>query len=385
MPDHALLSPSSAARWLACTPSARLEEQFPDTASEAAEEGTVAHHLGETLILFASGKITKRQFNAELKQIENGPYYNAEMQDLAEGYRDYVLTEWENAKKRTSDAELIVEAKLNLTDWVEEGFGTADAQIIADKTLRVIDFKYGKGVSVSATDNKQMMLYALGALKEAECYYDIDSVSMTIYQPRLGNVSTFEMGVKELRAWAESELVERAASAYAGEGEFVTGGHCLFCRAKVRCRAYAEKQLEMAKYEFKDPPLLDEDEIADILKASSDFKSWISKIETFALDEAVNNGKKWNGFKLVEGRSVRAYKDQDEAVKKLMENGIPEAIIYERKVLGITAMEKAITKKVFTSLLSELIVKPQGKPTLVDESDKRPEWNSTASAVNDFS
>jgi len=384
MAAHALLSPSSAARWLACTPSARMEEMFPDRAGDAAAEGTLAHALGELLLRQAKGEITTRKFNSELKKIAKSNYYSPEMQELMEGYRDFVLSQWEESKKITPDAELLLETKLDLREWVDDGFGTGDAQIIADRTLHIIDLKYGKGVTVSATDNKQMMLYALGAIREALIFYDIDLVHMTIYQPRTDNVSDTVMAVADLLDWAEKELKPRAAMAYAGEGDLVPGDHCLFCKAKVRCRAYAEKQLEIAKYEFRNADLLTDAEISDVLDRSADLKNWLGKVEEYALTEAVDNGKHWPGYKLVEGRSVRMYRNQDEVVKKLVANGIPEAIIYERKLLGITKMEQAITKKTFGALLSDLVVKPQGKPTLVPATDKRPEWNSTESAINDF-
>jgi len=381
---HALLSPSSAARWLACTPSAKMEEMFPDSAGEAAAEGTLAHALGELLLRRAKDEITTHEYLSEFNKIAKSEYYCQEMQELMEGYRDFVLAEWEMAKKITPDAELLLETKLDLREWVEGGFGTGDAQIIADRTLRIIDLKYGKGVTVSAVYNKQMMLYALGAIREALIYYDIDLVTMTIYQPRTDNVSDYSIAVADLLNWAERELKPKAALAYAGEGDLVPGNHCMFCKAKVRCRAYAEKQLEIAKYEFRNADLLTDEEVADVLNRSSELKNWLGKVEEYALNEAVDNGKKWPGYKLVEGRSNRTYLDQDKVAERLLENGIPEAIIYERKLLGITAMEKAITKKTFGEVLHDLVVKPQGKPALVPASDKRPEWNSTESAINDF-
>lgn len=384
MADHAILAPSSASRWLACTPSARLEDQFPDRAGDAAAEGTVAHALGELLLRFAKGDITSRKYSAELKKITASEYYSEEMFDLMCGYRDYVMGEWEKAKRITPDAELLLEKKLDMTEWVEDGFGTGDAQIIADRTLRIIDLKYGKGVVVSAVENKQMMLYALGAIREALVFYNIEDVTMTIYQPRTDNVSDFTVFVKDLLGWAETELKPRAAMAYAGEGEFATGDHCRFCKAKVLCRAFADKQLEIAEYDFKKAELLIDSEVSDMMRRAADFKSWISAVEEYALSEAITNGKQWPGYKLVEGRSNRMYSDQDKVAKTLVESGIPEAIIYEKKLLGITAMEKAITKKTFSTLLDSLIIKPQGKPTLVVETDKRPEWSSTASAVKDF-
>jgi hypothetical protein len=384
MSKHAILSPSSAARWLACTPSARLEEQFPDRAGDAAAEGTLAHSLGELLIQLAAGQVTKRTFNARMKKIEESKYYNADMQDLMEGFRDFVIAEHEMAKKIAPDAELILETKLDLTEWVADGFGTADVQIVADDTLHIIDLKYGKGVTVAAEENKQMMLYGLGALRANDAFWDIREVKMTIYQPRVGNVSSFKMRKSSLIHWAINELKPKAERAYAGEGEFAAGDHCMFCKAKAVCRTYAERQLEIAKYEFKDGNLLSEHEVADILSRAAEFKNWLGKVEEHALVEAVDNGVRWPGFKLVEGRSNRVYADPDKVAEKLTSSGIPEETIYEKKMLGITAMEKAITKKTFSELLGDLVIKPQGKPTLVPESDKRPEWNSVESAIKDF-
>ena len=383
--SHALLGPSGASRWLACTPSARLEEKFPDNSGDAAAEGTTAHELGEILLRTFTGEYSKRKANSELKKLKESPFYNNEMQDNAEAYAAFVIEKFEEAKKRTPDAVLQIEQKLNLSEYVPESFGTGDAIIIADGILDIIDLKYGKGVLVSCENNKQMMLYALGALLEFDFLYAISIVRMTIYQPRLSNISTFEMSVEDLVEWAEKELSLKAQLAWEGKGEFVPGSHCQFCKAKAQCRALAEDNLELTKYDFQDSELLTDEEISAILVKADQFKKWLSSVENFALTEAVDNGKDWPGFKLVEGRSVRVYSSQDEVAKKLVENGIEEAIIYERKLLGITAMEKAITKKAFDSILGDLIIKPQGKPTLVPESDKRPAWNSVESAISDFS
>ena len=383
--SHAILSPSAASRWLACTPSARLEQQFPDSAGEAAKEGSLAHELGELLIRFHVKEIKKAVFNKSLKQIQDNPMYNADMQEHAENYAAFVIEHFEAAKKKTKDAVLLIESKLDLTEYVPEGYGTGDAVIIADGILDIIDLKYGKGVSVSCIDNKQMMLYALGALCENDYMYDIHTVRMTIFQPRLDNISSFEMSVADLQNWAASGLKPKAKLAFDGAGEFVPGEHCRFCRAKAQCKANVEKHLELAKHDFEDPALLTDGEIADILSKADSFTSWINSVEAFALKEAIDNGKNWAGFKLVEGRSNRIYSDQDVVAKKLIDNGYPESIIYSKSLLGITAMEKAITKKEFETLLKDLVIKPQGKPTLVPDSDKRPAWNSTQSAQTDFS
>jgi hypothetical protein len=385
MSAHAVLSPSGASRWLACTPSARLELQFPDTAGEAAQEGTVAHALGELLISVHVGITSGTKAKAEMFRIQSDKFYSADMLNHCENYAAFVIELFEEAKKRTKDAVIRVEQKLDLTAYVPEGFGTGDCVIIADGTLYIIDLKYGKGVPVSCENNKQMMLYALGALQGFDFLYDIHTVSMTIYQPRLDNISTFEMPVSALRKWAKDELIPRAKLAFEGKGEFVPGSHCTFCKVKAQCKALAEENLKLAKYDFQEGILLSDDDIADILKRADQFKRWLTAVEDYALTEAIDNGKKWPGYKLVEGRSVRCYSDQDAVAKRLTENGIDEAIIYTRNLLGITAMEKAISKNTFAQLLSDLIVKPQGKPTLVPLSDKRPELNGVESAIRDFS
>lgn len=381
---HALLSPSSAERWLACTPSARLGAKYPDTAGEAAKEGTTAHALGEALIRYEAEIISDEVYLKEISKIEQSEYYNADMQELMEEYKDYVMEAYYVAALRTSDAELIIEDRLDLTKWVEGGFGTADAQIIADGTLNIIDLKYGRGVRVEAEGNKQMMLYAIGAVEKAKIFYDIKEVTMTIYQPRLRNISTYILSVDELYKFAEEELKPKAAQAYEGKGDFAVGDHCRFCKAKPRCRAYAEEQKKIAQYDFKNAEELSDDEIAEILTKADDVASWLKDVQSYALNIAVNEGKKFKGFKVVQGQSRRRYVNEDDVVSKLLESGFEEALLFEKKLLGITAMEKTISKKQFNALLGDLVEKPEGKPTLVVEGDKRPEWDRTQTAQDDF-
>lgn len=382
--SHAILSPSGASRWLNCTPSARLEQHFPDSSGEAAKEGTLAHELGELLLRNHLGMISTPEANEKTQSILADPLYTSDMLDHASNYAAFVIEVYEAAKKQTKDAVIQIEASLNLTDYVPEGFGTGDTVIIADGTMDIIDLKYGKGVQVSGENNKQMMLYALGALREFDYMYDIRTVRMTIYQPRMDNISPFEMSVADLQAWAENELKPLAQLAFDGRGEFKVGDHCRFCRAKAQCKANAEENLKLAKYDFAEGMLLTDDEISDILSRASAFKTWLASIEEMALEEAIENGKQWPGFKLVEGRSNRIYSDEEKVAQELVKNGFNEDQIYTKKILGITAMEKTITKKLFESLLGDLVIKPQGKPTLVPESDKRTAWNSTESAKNDF-
>lgn len=381
---HALLSPSSAERWLACTPSARLGEKYPDTAGEAAKEGTIAHALGEALIRYEAEIISEEVYLKEISEIEQSEYYNADMQELMEEYKDYVMEAFQLAKMRTPDAELIIEDKLDLTKWVMNGYGTADAQIIADGALNIIDLKYGRGVRVEAEGNKQMMLYAVGAVEKAKIFYDIREVTMTIYQPRLNNISTYALSVDELYRFAEEELKPRANLAYEGKGDFAVGDHCRFCKAKPRCRAYADEQKKIAQYDFKNAEELSDDEIAEILTKADDVASWLKDVQSYALNVAVNEGKKFKGFKVVMGQSRRRYINEDDVVNRLLENGFEEALLFEKKLLGITAMEKTISKKKFNTLLGDLVEKPEGKPTLVVESDKRPEWDRTQTAQDDF-
>lgn len=384
MSAHAILAPSGASRWLNCTPSARLEATFPDKAGEIAREGTLAHSLGEMLLRYKLKQITKAIFQRTCKVIEADKLYDASMQEHADAYSVFVLERFSDAQAHTKDAMIHLEHKLNLTDYIPEGFGTSDAIIIADGVMDLIDLKYGKGVHVSAERNKQMMVYALGALRDFDFIYDIHTVRMTIFQPRIDNFSSWDMPVADLREWAEKELKPRAALAFEGKGEFVPGSHCQFCRARAVCKALADYNLQLAKHEFRDPSLMTDDDITDVLARADMFTSWLKAVDEYALDEAVTNNKKWPGFKLVEGRSNRTYTDANLVAVKLLGAGFAENMIYKKEVLGITAMEKVLGKKEFQEQLSNLIIKPPGKPTLVSENDKRPEYNSLQSAIEEF-
>jgi len=381
---HAVLSPSGASRWLSCTPSARLEQQFPDRSGQAAAEGTLAHALSELIIKEKLGNVAKVAFKRAFDVIAKNDLYDNAMLDHAEEYATFVMERLAEAQAHTRDAIIFLEQKLNLTDYVPEGFGTGDVIIIANSVLDIIDLKYGKGVPVFADNNKQMMLYALGALREYDFMYDIDTVRMTIYQPRLDTISTWEIPVIELREWAETELKPRAEMAFKGEGEFVAGKHCQFCKAKAVCKANADHQLVLAQFDFKQAVLLNDQEIADILDRAKDFTNWLTAVTDYALAEAIDNNKKWPGYKLVEGRSNRKYLDETSVANKLTSSGFDEEVIYSKKLLDITAMEKEIGKAEFNKLLADLTIKPPGKPTLVPNSDKRPEFNTEEAAQADF-
>lgn len=380
--SHAVLSPSAASRWMACTPSARLELKFPDTAGDFAKEGTLAHEFGELRLRSIQFEITERLQLTKKEVLSKSPFYSEELEEYANAYADFVMEKFHLAQQMTSDAKLHIEEKIDLTAYVPEGFGTGDAVILADGTMEIIDLKYGKGVRVSAESNKQMMLYALGALDMFGFMYSVHTVRMTIYQPRLDNISEWEINADELLIWGETELAPRAEMAFAGAGDFVPGEHCRFCRAKAQCRALAEKNIEVAKHKSDDPALMTPEEVAAVLAEVDGIKNWITAVEEYALQAALD-GKQFPGFKLVEGRSNRKYSDEVAVAKELLSNGFVAGTIYEpQKLKGITALEKTITKKTFTALLSDLIIKPQGKPTLVSAEDKRKEWSS---AANDFS
>lgn len=381
---HAILSPSGASRWLTCTPSARFEQDFDDKGSVFAQEGTLAHSLGELIIRHAVGDISSIKFKAELKKIKANEFYNESMHGYCDDYAAFVLEKFYEAQKRTADAKIFIETRLDLTNYVPEGFGTADIIIVADHTMHTIDLKYGKGVPVSAVENKQQMLYALGALDLYDFLYGIDHVEMTIYQPRLDNFDSYELPVEDLRSWAENELKPKAQLAYDGKGEHVPGPHCGFCKGKAVCKALADSMLELAKHDFADAKKLTDEEISNIMSKTKMFTSWLDAVNDYALDQAVNHGKQWPDYKLVEGRSNRKYIDETQVAEKLLQSGIKEESIYTKKILSITALESEIGKKEVGALLDGLIIKPQGKPTLAPSSDKRPAFNSNDAAIKDF-
>ena len=381
---HAKLSPSAASRWMACTPSASLEATMPDIASGFAEEGTLAHSIGELMIRHAVGEISKADYSTRLKEYQQHALYQDEMLTHCDTYATYIVELFNEARSQTSDAVLLLERKLDMSAYVPEGFGTGDAVIIADHTLHFGDLKYGKGVPVSAQENKQLKLYGLGALEEFDHLYDVREVCLHIIQPRLDSISSFTISAEDLRAWGRDVVKPLATKAFNGEGEFAPGDHCRFCKVKPVCKALATYSLELARHEFQDPAVLGDDDISDVLNRADMFTNWLNSVEAYALDQAVNHGKKWPGYKVVEGRSNRVYSDSDKVAKLLMDKGFSEEIIYTKKLNGITALEKEVGKKEFNALLGQLIIKPAGKPTLVPESDKRPDYSSAQGAAADF-
>ena len=370
MGKHAYLSASASHRWLACPPSAKLCAQEDDHGSPYAQQGTDAHELCQFLLEQALGRPCR-------DPTEDLTWYNAEMLEAAEGYRDFVLEQIGEAKKLCKDPLVCIEQTLDFSKWVEHGFGTGDCVIVADDLLHIVDFKFGLGVLVEATDNSQLKCYALGAVDTFGDLYDIRRIKLSIYQPRRENVDTFELTKDELLKWADEVLAPTAKLAYEGEGEFAAGDHCQFCKVKATCRKRAEYSMELAKYEFADAPTLDETEIAAILPQIDTLVSWAEDIKTYALQQALS-GVRYPGWKLVEGRSNRKYTDEAAVAAVVTRAGFDP---YEQKLLGITAMQKQLGKKKFDELLSGLVIKPQGKPVLAPAADKRPEFNT---AQNDF-
>lgn len=369
MSKHAILSPSAASRWMTCTPSARLEMEFPNVSSSYADEGTLAHAVGECILRQLAGFITSAEAEIIMAVHMNNQYYNKELHDYAEAYAYFV---WNQCKPGITN--LFIETRLNMTEWVEDGFGTADAIIVGDGVLIFDDLKYGKGVPVSAISNPQLMIYALGAYYEFREIFEINTIQMNIYQPRLDNASTWEISVTELLEWAENDLRPKAALAYAGEGEFAPGKACLFCKAKATCRALYDYNMELAQMEFKNPDLLSDEEILQVMAKSDMFTKWIGAVESYALATAVSGEKTWPGMKIVEGRSNRKYNSEVIVATKLETAGYTD--IYKPKaLLPLGEMEKKLTKPVFKDLVEPLLIKPPGAPCLVNESDKRPAYS----------
>lgn len=372
MSKHAFLSPSGSHRWLNCTPSAMLESEFPGGSSSAAEEGTAAHEFCEHKLKKALRRRSKRPVS---------DYDSDEMQEYTDSYVDYVLEQLKVAKQTCKDPMVLIEQKVDFSEYVPDGYGTADCIIVSDNTLQIIDFKYGLGVLVDAEQNTQLMCYSIGALNLFDSLYDIKEVTMHIFQPRRENVQNWTIPVDELKAWAENELKPKAQMALNGEGEYHPGEWCQFCKAAVRCRARAEEKLRLARQEFKMPPLLADSEIEEVLTILPDLTKWADGILAYATDAAVNHGKEWNGFKVVEGRSVRKYKDEELVAQAAKDHGYTD--IYRQSLITMTEMQKLMGKKQFDQILGDLIVKPQGKPNLVPVTDKRPAMNVT-NANNEF-
>lgn len=383
MPNaHALLSPSAAHRWIHCTPSVRLEEGVRDEGSDFAAEGTLAHAIASRKILETLGRPHDEQ-DREIGELRER-YYSEEMEGYTDTYRSIVLEKLNEAKTRSKDAQLLVEVRLDFGSFLPDAFGTADAVIIADDLMEVIDFKYGKGVKVDADHNPQMMIYALGALDEFLLDYDIKRVRMTIVQPRIDNLSECGMMVGELTAWRTVTLKPAAEKAFAGVGDQVPGEWCQFCKVRATCSAIAEKARQICNEDFREARLISDEDIPGLLPLVPVLKGWLEDFASHALQRALD-GATIKGYKLVEGRSVRQVTDQDALLGALLVKGYQrDDLLKKPELKAIGELEKLVGKKAFAEIGKPWLVKPQGKPTLAEESDKRPVWKPKESASEDF-
>lgn len=366
---HALLSPSGSHRWMHCTPSARLEENLPESTSSAAEEGTVAHELAEyALEAYLKGEYVPLLDELPTpKHIAANQYYSPGMDKYVTDYICYVCDIYETVQ----DAEMHIERKFDLTSYVPECFGSCDCDIVGKKVLNIIDLKYGKGVQVDAKDNSQLMMYALGVLRtlSPKRQTEIETVRMHIAQVRLGSYSVFEMTARDLVHWGIHVLRPTAEKAFKGQGEAVVGPHCKFCKFKAQCRA----QRDALVNEFEthgETKALTLDEIGDVLSKADMFTDWLSSVKAHAMAEALA-GKTVKGWKLVEGRSNRVITDEGKAVEVLVGLGFTEDELKSHKLKGIGDLEKMVGKKALAMNLGDIIAKPKGAPTLAPESDKR--------------
>lgn len=389
MPEkHALLSASSAGRWLNCPPSARINAEMEDTSSEYAAEGTLAHSMCEIKLTGYVSAIPKRTTNSKLNKLKKDKLYQAEMDGYTDDYLNYVK---EIAIGLSGAPTVRIEEQVDYSDYAPEGFGTADCLILYSDELHVIDFKYGRGVEVSAEDNPQLKLYALGAIKKFAFLYSIKKVVLHIVQPRIDNFSSWETSADELRSWGES-IKPIAQLAYEGKGNFNSGAHCRFCKLSATCRKRSEDNLALAQYEFKNPPefthdgspTLTDEEIGEVLTLGAQLKKWYEDLEKYALG-MILYGKKYDGWKAVEGRGTRRFINPDDVPKVLEKMGLSPDLAYEREILSPAKLEKLIGKNDFADNFGGIVEKSKGKPTLAPASDKRPEYVSGTTAAEDFS
>ena len=377
---HARLNASSSHRWMMCPPSVKLSEQFEDKPSSYAEEGTFLHELCELKLHRYLGDMDPALIELQYAEHRDNDFYSDEAETVTDEYVDFCIETIEAVRLSCPDPLIMVEHRLDYSDYVPDGFGTGDLIIVADGVLEVIDFKGGRGVRVEATRNSQLMLYGLGALLEFDPLYDIHQVRMTIVQPRLSNLSSFEMEADDLIRWAETEVRPKAMLAYEGKGEFCAGEWCRFCKARYTCRKRSEYHMSLAARDFKEPDLLSDEEIADILPVAESLNSWVQDLLAYATQEAVI-GKTWPGYKLVAGRSIRKYTSEAEVIKAATEAGYTD--IYKTSLLGVGDLEKRMGKKAFNEVLGKYIGKPVGAPTLVPETDPRKPYANAASVFND--
>lgn len=364
---HSVLGASAAERWIHCPPSARLTEGMKDEETTFAAEGTAAHALCEWKV--------RKALKMRAGRRPSSDYWTDEMEEFTDNYRDFICDLVGQAKQICRDPITLIEQRLDFSCWVPDGFGTGDFLLVSDSELNIVDFKYGRGVPVYADHNPQMMLYALGALSLFDMLYDIDTVTMTIYQPRLSNISVWSLSTNELHEWAENELKPKAEMAAKGEGEYTPGSWCRFCKARNQCRARAESFLELARMEFQPPALLSDEEIAEVMQKADELSRWASDIMAYATAAAINEGRHFDGYKIVEGRSVRKFTDAAAVEQAAKDAGYTD--IYNKTLITLTAFEKLMGKDTFQEILGRYVERSKGKLTLVPVSDKRPEVTIT--------
>lgn len=379
---HAILSPSSASRWINCPPSALLNAEAGDRDTVFTREGTLAHAVAELKARkhFLTG-IGPKKFQAAM----DGFRANELWQDEMDGHTDAYLEALKDIAAAFEERPYVaLEQKVDFSEYVPEGFGTADCIIIGGEVLHIVDFKYGKGVDVSAEDNPQMKLYALGAILQYMAFYDIFTVRMTIVQPRIKREpDTWEMPARDLLRWAEDVVKPAAALAAAGEGEFAEGDWCRWCAIRNTCRARAAANTALEDFGFKQPPTLTDAEVGRALALGQRLKAWLGDLEDYALTACLG-GADIPGFKAVEGRSVRVWTDADAAFAAARAAGVPEEMLYERKPVTLAALEKVMGKKPFAEALKDYVATPPGKPTLVKADDKRPAITNKPDIEDDF-
>ena len=379
---HAKLSASGASRWATCPGSVQMEDGIPDRESIYAQEGTLAHEMSELKLkhyLDPKG-FGKRKLNAAIKKLKENELYQAEMESYTDTYVDFIK---EKALSFPSNPYIEIEKRVDFSRWVEGGFGTCDCILIHGSTLSIIDLKYGKGVPVSAEQNEQLILYALGAYDAFNLIYNLDKIEMNIVQPRINNFSTWEISLTELLLWGDYFKVQ-AEKALGGNGELVPSAKaCKFCKARDICTARAENNLSLESEIKLKPNEIPKDKLYEYISRGEDIAKWVADLKAYALDMCLK-GEDIKGLKAVAGRTSRSWTNQDEAINKLIEGGIDEAIIYDKVPLTLAKLEKALGKQQFTTLVGDLVVTSEGKPTLVFENDKRPAITNTVNATSIF-
>ncbi len=372
---HAVLSASSSHKWLVCTPSARLEEKFPNKTSDYMEEGTLAHEIAEFKVRgYFIEPMPKATYTRRLNKLKKEDHFNSEMLTHTDTYLEFIKGE---AMQTKSKPFVAVEQIVDFSKYVPEGFGTADCILISGDTLHVIDFKYGKGVMVDAEENPQMKLYSLGALEQFGIFYNIENIKMSIIQPRIDNISTYEMPKNQLIKWGEEVVKPQAQKAFMGVGDFAQGDYCRFCRAKGACEFRAKENMKVIEEIQNTTGTLTAEEVGEMLTKTDGVEQWIKDLKGYALEELLK-GEEIPGWKAVEGRSNRKIVDVDKAFEILEANGFDQAILYEKKPLTLTQLEKVVGKTKLKEAIGDYIEKPKGAPTLAKESDKREPFKTSA-------